>query len=137
MDINLTELKGLVGAVVVAEYASPSGEMVKSDGKLVRAAAHGVVFEANGKTSIIPITSIISIVPFTTPRKVVRRKVQFLLSRRARQHLLDRHGFFWDLIKFTTEETAFTMHQNIDHKNLGHQHRAQGDTRPDEEEELG
>jgi hypothetical protein len=134
---TLNELVGLVDSPVVVEFTRPtSSETIKTDGMLLRAGPQGIVFESKGKTEIIPLVAIIDLYPFTAPRKVVRRKVQQLLQRRARQHLLDRHGIPWDLIKFTTEATAFVMHQKIDHTNLGHQHRAPGDTRPDEEEEL-
>jgi hypothetical protein len=137
MNKLLSELKALVNSPVVVEFTRVgSSETIKAEGMLLKAGAQGIVFESKGKTEIIPLWAIIDLYAFTAPRKVVRRKVQALLSKRARQHLLDRHGILWDLIKFTTEATAFAMHERIDHSNLGHQHRAPGDATPDEEEEL-
>lgn len=136
MEKKMSELKGLLNTIVLVEVRSPDGEINKSDGTLLGIDVQGIVFESKGKVSIIPLEAVIDINPFTAPRKVVRRKVQAVLERRARQHLLDRHGLLWDLIKFVSEKTAYIMHDKIDHSNLGHQHRPPGDTTPDEEEEL-
>jgi hypothetical protein len=134
---TLSELRALEDMTVVVEYSSARGsEIVKAEGKLLRAGAQGVVFESRGKTVIVPLGSVIDLYEFTQPRKVVRRKVQHLLQRRARQHLLDRHGIPWDLVKFTTDQTAFDMHQQINHANLGHQHRGPEEVGPEEEEAL-
>lgn len=134
---TMKELSGLVNTTVVVEYTRPDGtETNKADGILKAVGEAGIVFESKGRTEIIPWPHVVDIYAFTPPRKVVRRKVQHLLTRRSRQHLLDRHGMLWDLIKFISEKTAFQMHERIDHSNLGHQHRAPGDTREDEEEEL-
>lgn len=135
---TLRELTTMIGTNVVVEHnSSESGNgSVKTEGKILRVGAPGIVLESRLKTEIIPLRFIIDLYPFTPPRKVVRRKVRFIVPHQSRQHLLDRHGMPWDLIKFTTDDTASNMHLLIDHTNLGHQHRAPEDNSPDEEVEL-
>lgn len=133
---TMRELMAMIGGNVVVEHNGSESGSIKTEGKILRVGAPGIVLESRLKTEIIPLDRIIDCYPFVPPRKVVRRKVRFMPEHQSRQHLLDRHGMLWDLIKFTTDTTAWSMHNLIDHTNLGHQHRHPEDDSPDEEVEL-
>lgn len=42
----------------------------------------------------------------------------------VRQHLIDKHGFSLTLINSANEKRAMTIHNDIDHSDLGHSHEA-------------
>lgn len=126
MSLKLSELHLLIGKRVVVEMQGTSGTF-EIEGNVRSADTTGIVLLAKEGPSIITISEMIDIYETDAPRPLVRRKLRHIGARQARQHLLDRHGMALDLIRATTAATAFILHEALNHSNLGHQHRPDGE----------
>jgi len=104
--------------------SSPRGaDDLELEGKVLSADASGLVILVKNKPIIVEARDILDIHRSSLPSKIVRRKMRYIPPWQARQHLLDRHGLQWDLIKMLAVKSAGALHDKIDHTNLGHQHR--------------
>lgn len=92
-------------------------------GRVSAASSAGIVLQARGKTFIIESHNIIDIEEMDRRKRLIRRYVRTIPSgRSAKQHLGDRHGILVSVLNSVDEETAYMMHENINHNDLGHQH---------------
>lgn len=133
MEVRMSELPALVGERVAMRISGHYGHM-DVEGEVVTASQSGLVLLSKSEgTMIIGIDEIDELHKTVSPGKIVRRKIRHIPETQARQHLLDRHGVPWDLVRGMTPRNAFRMHEGIDHSNLGHKHRAEGDLTADEE----
>ena len=104
-------------------------------GKLLRASYHGIAIQEANQTSIIDLSIVQDIYPASKQGKVVRRRLRYIVALQVRQHLLDRHGMQFDLIRALTPKVAKQLHDKIDHSNLGHRHKDRAELGLDEEDE--
>lgn len=136
MSIRISELPSLVETRVLLEVQQGGDESPwELEGTLMAVSDVGVVVKTGDGTHIFLQEHILDISKSSIPRKIVRRKIRYIIAAQARQHLLDRHGMPWDLTKMLRPDAAREMHDKTDHSNLGHQHRTEGDDRPEEEME--
>jgi hypothetical protein len=119
MEIRTKDLPGLVGKQVVVEtdYATIEGEVLATT-------SDAIVLRTKAGTSVVELSRMIDIRLADPATKIVRRKIRPATIQLVRQHLLDRHGMQWDLMKLTSPSSALALHELTDHTNLGHQHRA-------------
>lgn len=94
-------------------------------GRLIEAdRENGLVVETKVGTMIVPMTDVLAVEKATPPGKIVRRTIRPIPLSQVKQHLLDRHGLGWDIVKAMTAKSCLDLHNKIDHSNLGHRHRA-------------
>lgn len=55
-------------------------------------------------------------------RRLARRWIGTIGIEVVRQHLLDRHGYPFDLVKNMDAKVAGQVHDALSHERLGHQH---------------
>lgn len=93
------------------------------EGTVGRADATGLVLSTREGVVIIPSSRILD-VDLRVITRLQRRWLREAGLSTVRQHLLDRHGFPFDLVAAQGMEpkTYLQTHANIDHSNLGHQH---------------
>ncbi len=123
---KLSDLPGLVGKQVTVELEDGdlgdlpmevTGKMLAADPK------EGCVVETKDGTIILSLSEIRD-VNIAQPRtKVVRRMLRWIPERQVKQHVLDRHGMPWDIIRAMSHRGVHLMHDAIDHSNLGHRHQ--------------
>ncbi len=128
--MKLSELGDMVGKDVSIERYDPSEPMKASThltGELLAFGAGGLVVRTKDGVEIIETLSVVDVVEAAPNRKIIRRKVRYIPTHQARQHLLDRHNIPWSLVREMTPETAHKLHERIDHHDLGHRHRPEGE----------
>lgn len=107
-------------------YPDAEDTYIELEGKVVRADENGMVLDTKQKSEIVPVKFILDIDPVTRPpsRRLVRRWLREQTEAGVRQHLVDRHGYPFDLVsaKAMTADALLKMHNGINHSNLGHQH---------------
>jgi hypothetical protein len=122
VDIKMSDLPKLVGTRVVVEV-SAGGDSWTHEGEVIAAKATDLAIKTKTDTVIIDMNFVDDIRPADPIVKVVRRKVRPVVLAQVKQHLLDRHGYPWDLVRAATPSLAMQMHDNINHDQLGHRHR--------------
>lgn len=121
------------GVAVVLEVQKDGDASVSQiHGKLIKADYHGLVIQERTQTSIVALDIVLDAYRADKQGKIVRRKVRYMIAQQVRQHLLDRHGLAFDLIKALSPSNAKKLHDNIDHFNLGHRHREREDQAEDD-----
>lgn len=118
MEIRTKDLPGLVGKRILIET-----DYVTTEGEVLAATSDAIVLRTGAGTSVVELVRVIDISLADPATKIVRRKVRPATIQLVRQHLLDRHGMQWDLMKLTRPSAALALHNLTDHSNLGHQHR--------------
>jgi hypothetical protein len=102
------------------------GDMFRTiEGKVQAVTATGLVIKTRSGSEAIELPDVIDIeeAPRQRRRRVIRRYVRVLAAdSNVRQHLADRHGYMIDLLNASDDETLFTMHEQLDHGELGHRH---------------
>lgn len=134
MPVTLAELNPLFNRV--AKFAtSTDGEIT---GRVLAVTKLGVVVRHRGNPRIVLLDDILSGNEVVRPRRtrVLRRVVRRIEGVAIKQHLADRHALFVDLCNAISAEDAHVIHNNINHKNLGHYHR-EPDEAMDELDEGG
>lgn len=66
----------------------------------------------------------------SVPVRLTRRWIAGISAVNVRQHLLDRHGMPFPLIKDMNDEQAHAAHAAINHQDLGHAHGEKPQRRP-------
>lgn len=131
MGIKASDLPRFEGRrVIVQEDLAGRGDAGDDyreiEGKVVKANVHGLVIQT--RTSIVPVEAqhILDVEELTrtAPRRLVRRWIREATPESIKQHLLDRHGFHFDLVsaREMSPEMLLEMHAKIDHGKLGHNH---------------
>lgn len=124
-------MAGKVVTLTVRQDDDPG--YVDIEGKLVAATYDGIVLQLRTGAQIYPIGLLVHARLGPRLGKLTRRKLRPIPKSQSRQHLADRHGISFDLVKHLTPEAALDLHNAIDHDNLGHNHRAV-EVEEDEEE---
>lgn len=128
MAIRLSELPLLIETRVTVEVQGDDDVSSWTiEGLLIAVGDAGVVVKNSDGPQIVMRHHILDIKKTVMSRKIVRRKIRHIVMQQVRQHLLDRHGMPWDLVKMMRPDSAFQAHESIDHSNLGHQHAAPGE----------
>lgn len=129
---KMSDLLDMVGKAVKLELIV-DGEAATVEGTLLAASWQGLAVKTKTATRVVDIDEVVSAAPLRTS-KLVRRWMRFIPSWQARQHLLDRHGLEYDLLKALLPDQAKLLHDRLNHKNLGHRHRPEGDDQDAEKE---
>jgi len=124
MDIKVNELPNLVGKflVVQVEVDSDDEDFREVEGKCLVATSSGLVVQTKSKSELLEMGRVIDIDVIELVRRLSVRWLDHVSPAAVRQHLLDRHGLRFDLLKVMDVETAVKLHDGIDHTALGHRH---------------
>ena len=128
--MKLSELGDAVGTDVSVEVYDPSEPSKASThltGELLAFSDTGLVVRTKDGVKIIDLMTIVDVTEAAPNRKIIRRKVRYIPAHQARQHLLDRHNLPWSIVREMTAETAHRYHERVDHEDLGHRHRPEGE----------
>lgn len=100
-------------------------DFIEVTGKCVAVSRNGMVISNMQDTKIIKLEEILDVEEASKKadgQLTRRRWLREVIESSARQHLLDRHGYPFDLTKGLTPDGALKLHQQLDHSNLGHVH---------------
>ena len=124
--VKTSDLPLLVGEQVIVEMHSSGGDgdTIELEGLLQAADLQaGLVLQTREGSIIIPAIDLVDVYKASAPKKIVRRRIRYIPEPQAKQHLLDRHGMEWDLIKMLSPKRAHDVHNAFSHNNLGHRHQ--------------
>lgn len=140
MEIKTSDLPDLVGQVLAVQVnvvGSDDEDFREVSGKCIATSPAGIVIQTKQRSEIIKIADIIDLDIVPKTRRLLVRYVGELEEIAVRQHLLDRHGVPFALVKNMEAKIAAAMHDKIDHSQLGHRHEdkpRRGAGRPKKEE---
>lgn len=121
---RLSDLPNLVGKQVTVELETDGDLPLEVTGQLLAVdIAIGIVVENRDGTVIIKLPEIKDVSVALPRTKLVRRMLRWMPPRQVKQHVLDRHGMPWDIIRAMSHQGVHDMHALIDHSNLGHRHQ--------------
>lgn len=123
--IKTSDLPDLVGKSIIVQV-----EIIGSDdedyrevrGKCVAANEGGVVVQTRSTAEIIKLSHIIDIDIELKSRRLVRRWIDPIDPEGIRQHLIDRHGMIFDMVRGIDVPNSVLMHAAVNHVILGHEH---------------
>lgn len=110
----------------VGEASDGSTSTTDVTGKVLEVRDTGVVIRYRGNARVIELADITSFEEVVRPRKkrVARRPVRRIPADvSVKQHLADRHGILVSVLNGVGDDTALTLHEKINHTDLGHYHR--------------
>lgn len=131
MGVKASQLPGFLGRrVIVQEDLAGRGDagddFREVEGKVTSATEAGLVIQTRRSVEIIEAKHILDVEELTrsTLRRLVRRWIKHPSADAIKQHLVDRHGYPWDLVaaKEISAEVLMSRHAKMDHSNLGHNH---------------
>lgn len=124
MDIKTSELPNLVGKVLVVqvEVDLDDEDFREITGKCLVANAAGLVVQTRSRSEMIEMSKIIDLDVQVKPRRLVRRWIEVIDDEGLRQHLLDRHGLPFEMVRACSASDAVILHNSVDHSKLGHEH---------------
>lgn len=128
-ETDLTKYQGqkVIVQVKLDEPNEKGETLVEVEGKAEAANALGVLIKPKGRTQVELIEAgkieAIELAP-ETEKKLTARSLLPIDLGKARQHLLDRHGWTLDQANQATEESAHEQHEALDHTGGGHVHEA-------------
>lgn len=125
--MKATDLPSYEGKRVIVQeditHLKTDEDFREVEGMVHRADASGLVVRTGGGVVIIPASRILD-VDIKISSRLQRRWLKVPTITVVRQHLLDRHGFPFDLVATpgVDHKVYLEMHTKIDHANLGHNH---------------
>lgn len=125
MAVSLDTLKEHVGKPVILTVRLPDGTSEDQEGKIEAASDVGVGFKPKRKRDmdLIEPEDILELKAAPTKPSQLRQKKLFPVGEsKVRAHLIDRHGAPLSQINSQSNEEAMTLHEKIDHSDLGHNH---------------
>lgn len=135
MTVDPKSLEQFDGKQVVIHLVQEDNSVRECLGKVEAASEQGMAFKEKGKREVELIMpeqiEEIALAP-EKPKTLAQKKLKPVTETAARQHLLDRHGYLRSEINAMDEGTAFELHENLDHADLGHRH-----VEPEDDSENG
>jgi putative ubiquitin-RnfH superfamily antitoxin RatB of RatAB toxin-antitoxin module len=131
-----TDYASYKGKRVVVTYNAPNGELVEVEGLVETGNAIGILIKPKGKAQVdlIEVDRIENVTEIEDgPKKLRRKPLGLIAEAKARAHLLERHAYTLAQVNGMTDESAFKLHESIDHdaSDLGHYHKASEDAAKD------
>lgn len=128
-DTDLTRYQGqrVIVQVKLDEPNDKGETLVEVEGKAEAANALGILIKPKGRTQVELIEAekieSVELAP-ETEKKLTAKSLTPIDLGKARQHLLDRHGFNLEEVNKLNEEQAFDLHAQLNHveDGLGHKH---------------
>lgn len=129
--IKASQLPNFLGRTVIVQEdltgrGDPGDDYREVQGKVTSATTAGLVIQTRRSVEIIEAQHILDVEELTrsTVRRLVRRWIKHPNAESIKQHLVDRHGFPWDLVaaKEISADMLLAKHEKMDHSNLGHNH---------------
>lgn len=126
MPYDLAEAAKLAEKKITVVYTiEGENEALEVEGTLMAAAEMGIMLRQRGhqQGEFVHSHQIESIVPLSTANKKITQKLlKPILLDDARAHLADRHGYTLSQVNEMTGTEALSLHDNLDHSDLGHKH---------------
>jgi hypothetical protein len=125
MGITTSELPNLIGKVLVVQVTvvgQDDEDYREVRGKCLVANDAGLVIQTRSRSEMIKMAEVIDVDVEPKVKRLTHRWLGEIDDDAVRQHLLDRHGMPYDLIKSLDERTAVGLHDKINHAQLGHRH---------------
>lgn len=129
MSIKASELPNFKDKIITVQVdltrSDPGGDETYREvtGRCLHATPEAIAVQPpRGKMEIIKIEDILDVDEQARPRRLVRRWIDVIPTESVRQHLIDRHGMPFDLVRALSVEDAEKMHNTIKHDSLGHEH---------------
>lgn len=97
------------------------------EAELIAANIGAVMIRPRGKSNstLIKAEQVVSITHVPAGPKKIKQKVLAEVGLdKARQHLVDAHGYAVSVINGITNEQGLATHNSIDHADLGHRHKS-------------
>jgi hypothetical protein len=120
------------GKMVVVHITEDDGELTEMVGKVEAASDAGIAFKEKGKRAVILLERKdiyeIAVAPEDAElsvKRLVQKRQKPITEKNAKAHLFHYHNFERADADAYSPEGAFTLHESIDHKNLGHKHVAE------------
>lgn len=124
MSVDPSTLEEFSDKSVILHLKTDEG-IEELEGKVEAASAEGMAFKEKGKRDLRLVEADeieeISLAP-ETPKKITQKKLKEPTLTGVRQHLVDRHGMPRSEANSMNDEKAWDLHDQIDHKDLGHKH---------------
>lgn len=123
-EIKASDLPGLVGKVIVVqvEVNNDDEDFREVRGKCLAGNEGGLVVQTRTSAVMIPLVDIIDVDIEPKNRRLIKRYIDPIDPDGARQHLLDRHGLPYDMLRQVSPAESVLMHAAADHGKLGHEH---------------
>jgi len=129
MSVDPNTLEEFSDKSVILHLKTDEG-IEELEGKVEAASVEGMAFKEKGKRDLRLVEADeieeIALAP-ETPKKITQKKLKEPTLTGVRQHLVDRHGMPRSEANSMNDEKAWDLHDQIDHKDLGHRHVADDD----------
>jgi hypothetical protein len=125
VEITTSELRNLPGKLLLVQVnvvGSDEEDFREVRGRCLVANNGGLVIQTKHRSEMIQMRDIIDIEYDTKPKRLARRRLDEISDEAVRQHLLDRHGLPYEIVKQMDVQTAVTLHNKYNHGTLGHEH---------------
>ena len=125
MTVDASTLESFEGKNVILHLIKSDGTVEELTGTVESANEHGMAFKPKGKRDFVLVEpkDIEEITEAPQALKSIpQKKLKPIADGSVRQHLLDRHGYQRSVVNGMTDEQAVKLHDEIDHKDLGHRH---------------
>lgn len=125
MAISAKDLVKYDGKQVILHLVQEDGSAKEMEGKVEAASEAGMAFKEKGKRDVeLIMPSDIEEIAFAPekPKRITQKKLKPVTVTNVRQHLVDRHGMSRSEANSITDEEALELHDQVDHKDLGHKH---------------
>lgn len=125
MGITTSELPNLIGKILVVQVTVvgvDDEDYREVRGKCLVANAAGLVIQTRSRSEMVNMADVIDVDIEPKMKRLTRRWLGEIEDDAVRQHLLDRHGMPFDLIKSMDVHMAVALHDKINHQPLGHRH---------------
>ena len=136
-SMKAEDLAGFVGKIVVVQVdvkpiSDDDDTFREVTGKCMAATLDGLVIQQKSTVELIKMMDILDVEVVTLKRttRLVRRYVEVVTDSTARQHLLDRHGLPFEVVRSLTPTDGVMFHSAVKHDALGHGHGAKPPGKP-------
>ena len=121
--VTVDAIQQFLGKKIIVNYKTDDDPKI-FEGKVLAISPAGLVMGNRSTTKLFDLEEVIDWDPVTRQRRVQRRQLRVLdeTDQSVRQHLADRHAVPVDVLNAVDEDTARSMHDRIDHGQLGHYH---------------